>query len=73
MELKSIMSIRKVIIKEITFFILGPIIIMGVAGIVDLLRDQPIDWGKRLFYSILTVIAMRIIFLWIAVIENRDY
>jgi hypothetical protein len=72
MELKSIMSMGKVIIKEITFFILGPIIIMGVAGIVDLLRDQPIDWGERLFYSILTVIAMRIIFLWIAVIENRE-
>lgn len=68
----TLMTIAKVVFKEIIFFIIGPLIIMGVAGIIDFFRDRPIDWEERIFMSILTVIMIRLLMWGRIIIDKRE-
>ncbi|MEK3907715.1 hypothetical protein [Oceanobacillus sp. FSL W7-1309] len=61
-----------VILKEILLFIFGVLFILGVAGFIDYLRDQPINWGERLFKCILTVVFIRLFMLIGRIIDKKN-
>ena len=61
-----------VILKEILLFIFGDLFILGVAGFIDYLRDQPINWGDRLFKCILTVVFISL-FMFIGRVIDKKY
>ncbi|WP_339229317.1 hypothetical protein NSQ77_05245 [Oceanobacillus sp. FSL K6-2867] len=52
-----------ILLKEIFLFLFGVLIICGVAGFIDFLRELPINWGDRLFKCILAVILIRLFML----------
>lgn len=61
-----------IIMKEILLFIFGVLFILGVAVFIDYLRDQPINWGDRLFKCILTVVFIRL-FMFIGRVIDKKY
>ncbi|WP_340003015.1 hypothetical protein [Oceanobacillus sp. FSL K6-0127] len=61
-----------IILKEILLFIFGVLFILGLAGFIDYLKDQPINWGDRLFKCILTVVFIRL-FMFIGRVLNKKY
>lgn len=62
----------KIILKETVIIILGALFIMGVAGVIDFFRGQPIDWEERIFMSGLTAIFIRLIMWGMSAIDKKE-
>lgn len=57
------MSKSKVILREITFFIVVTMFMFGITTLIDNLRGHPFEWESTLFKCILTVIFIRLFML----------